>query len=95
VPLSPLRCPTLHPPPPPGWLRSSDCSYNLRVVECRLAAALLARKLGKGAADAAAINTLQEVRVAEEGEAGGRAGGGGGGTRGAQGPAGAPRPTKF
>jgi hypothetical protein len=36
-------------------------SYNLRVVECRLAAALMARKLGAGPQEAAAVRTLREI----------------------------------
>lgn len=39
-------------------------SYNLRVVECRLAAALIARKLGAAPAAAAAVRTLREVEPA-------------------------------
>lgn len=35
--------------------------YNLRVVECRLAAALIARRLGHSAAAAAAITTLKDI----------------------------------
>lgn len=35
--------------------------YNLRVVECRLAAAALAKGLGLSTSDATAINTLKEV----------------------------------
>jgi len=36
-------------------------SYNLRVVECRLAAALMARKLGTSVEAAARVKTLREV----------------------------------
>lgn len=36
-------------------------SYNLRVVECRLAAACLALALGAGAPEAREIKTLREV----------------------------------
>ena len=39
-------------------------SFNLRVVECRLAAALLARKLGAAPEAAAAVRTLREVEPA-------------------------------
>lgn len=37
------------------------CRYNLRVVECRLAAMVLAVALGKPASEAVAITTLKEV----------------------------------
>lgn len=37
------------------------CSYNLRVVECRLAAACLALALGASASQAREIKTLREV----------------------------------
>lgn len=37
------------------------CRYNLRVVECRLAAMLLAVALGKPASEAVSITTLKEV----------------------------------
>lgn len=37
------------------------CRYNLRVVECRLAAMLLAVALGKPASEAVRISTLKEV----------------------------------
>jgi hypothetical protein len=40
---------------------AARCSYNLRVVECRLAAALMARKLGAPPTAAAAVKTLREV----------------------------------
>jgi N-acetylgalactosamine kinase len=39
-------------------------SYNLRVVECRMAAALVARKLGAAPEAAAAVRTLREVEPA-------------------------------
>lgn len=38
-----------------------QCRYNLRVVECRLAAMVLAVALGKPASDAVKITTLKEV----------------------------------
>lgn len=49
---------------------TADKRYNLRVVECRLAAALLARRLGASAEEAAAVRTLRDVeeRVAEHGK---------------------------
>jgi len=37
------------------------CRYNLRVVECRLAAMVLAAALGKAPNEAVAITTLKEV----------------------------------
>lgn len=40
------------------------CSYNLRVVECRLAAMLLAVALGKPPGEAAAVTTLKQVEPA-------------------------------
>jgi N-acetylgalactosamine kinase len=49
---------------------TADKRYNLRVVECRLAAALLARRLGASAEEAAAVRTLRDVeeRVSEHGQ---------------------------
>jgi N-acetylgalactosamine kinase len=48
---------------------TADKRYNLRVVECRLAAALLARRLGASPEEAAAVRTLRDVeeRVAAKG----------------------------
>ncbi|KAI8469392.1 MAG: ribosomal protein S5 domain 2-type protein [Monoraphidium minutum] len=43
---------------------TADTRFNLRVIECRLAAALLARKLGAAPADAAAVRTLRQVEGA-------------------------------
>ncbi|KIY97734.1 galactokinase [Monoraphidium neglectum] len=40
---------------------TADKKYNLRVVECRLAAALIARKLGSPSDAAARVRTLREV----------------------------------
>lgn len=40
---------------------TADKRYNLRVVECRLAAALMARKLGASVEAAARVKTLREV----------------------------------
>jgi len=40
---------------------TADKKYNLRVVECRLAAALLAKHLGVSSQEAAAITTLKEI----------------------------------
>jgi N-acetylgalactosamine kinase len=43
---------------------TADRRYNLRVVECRLAAALIARALGAEPSAAAAVRTLREVEPA-------------------------------
>lgn len=54
----PLLCPAI------------PCSYNLRVVECRLAAMVLAAALGATPADAAAVKTLKDVEPLIEGRYG-------------------------
>lgn len=43
------------------WVAAAGCRYNLRVVECRLAAMVLAVALGKAPSEAVAITTLKEV----------------------------------
>ncbi|GBF90169.1 galactokinase [Raphidocelis subcapitata] len=75
VEFNPVRAEDVHLPPGATFViansltvskkqETADRRYNLRVVECRLAAALIARKLGAPPAAAAAVRTLREVEPA-------------------------------
>lgn len=75
VEFNPVRAEDVHLPTPATFViantlavskkqETADKKYNLRVVECRLAAALIARKLGSAPEAAAAVRTLKEVEPA-------------------------------
>ncbi|KAI8476482.1 MAG: ribosomal protein S5 domain 2-type protein [Monoraphidium minutum] len=72
VEFNPVRAEDVHLPEPATFViantlavskkqETADRKYNLRVVECRLAAALMARKLGSDPAAAAKVHTLREI----------------------------------
>lgn len=75
VEFNPVRAEDVHLPPGATFVvanslavskkqETADRRYNLRVVECRLAAALIARKLGAPPEAAAKVRTLREVEPA-------------------------------
>lgn len=75
VEFNPVRAEDVHLPPGATFViansltvskkqETADRRYNLRVVECRLAAALIARKLGASPGVAARVRTLREVEPA-------------------------------